>query len=607
MVKKKFIDKKHAVTYSLVYRSTEDVDDVPERLLVEADKGVGPGRVDAEVAAAAAAREAASGRRYPPGHPLAWLEDEAAAAPMSEARRRELIELGFPDDGYDYLKHMRVLGRGQANLEGPPADAAAASSTAGEAGASHAAPGPSVFLPAPALEAPEEDVQVIDASRLTVMQAVEAEGDAAVMAGGVTAFSRARDRMRRGEQRELAELEEAMRALEEAEELGDAEGEGDLLDDFVLAATEMGLEPEHEGGGEDEEGGDESEYSMVESEDEEEGSSYAGSEGAPGSQAGSRAGRPPARAGSIASTYWREERHDRKNLLTVIDEKFEHLALEYDEEEIGDLEEQGETIRGFADVKEFDNLLDEFLEAHGQSQEAHEGNLPYSAPRISQVGKEMEFHGFDDADAGVAIQRAHEALRRAEEQAAAEEEAAAAGGDTQHRQERVPYYEPRERERWDCESVLSLRSNLDNHPGRISEPRGGNRRPRSTAGSSAALPGDGGIIRLGRMGIPMGVLPPRRGAGAAAEQQQQQQQQEEGAEEGASEGQAPVAAVAVPHERRKGETAEEKRARKAAVKDAKRSAREQKKELKGLFKEAAVAAQRLAATAQPQAALKLPS
>lgn len=98
--------------------------------------------------------------------------------------------------------------------------------------------------------------------------------------------------------------------------------------------------------------------------------------------------------------------------------RFEHLALEYDEDEIGDLEEQGDTIRGFADVKgalrcrllaaclqrcvrlppsptgsfwsalpscflscslprfpchaEFDNLLDEFLEVHGSSQSAHE-------------------------------------------------------------------------------------------------------------------------------------------------------------------------------------------------------------------------------------------
>lgn len=33
------------------------------------------------------------------------------------------------------------------------------------------------------------------------------------------------------------------------------------------------------------------------------------------------------------------------------------------------------------------------------------------------------------------------------------------------------------RERWDCESVLSLRSNLDNHPASISEPTS-SRRPR---------------------------------------------------------------------------------------------------------------------------------
>lgn len=44
---------------------------------------------------------------------------------MTEERRRELVEMGFPDDGYDYLKHMRAPGRGgRGNLEGlePAAD-----------------------------------------------------------------------------------------------------------------------------------------------------------------------------------------------------------------------------------------------------------------------------------------------------------------------------------------------------------------------------------------------------------------------------------------------------------------------------------------------------
>lgn len=45
-----------------------------------------------------------------------WFQDEVDE--ISEDRRKELIELGFPDDGYDYLKHLRVLGKGQASLEG---------------------------------------------------------------------------------------------------------------------------------------------------------------------------------------------------------------------------------------------------------------------------------------------------------------------------------------------------------------------------------------------------------------------------------------------------------------------------------------------------------
>lgn len=31
---------------------------------------------------------------------------------MSDQQRQELIQLGYPDDGYDYLKHLRAAGRG---------------------------------------------------------------------------------------------------------------------------------------------------------------------------------------------------------------------------------------------------------------------------------------------------------------------------------------------------------------------------------------------------------------------------------------------------------------------------------------------------------------
>ena len=57
--------------------------------------------------------------------------------------------------------------------------------------------------------------------------------------------------------------------------------------------------------------------------------------------------------------------------------------------------------------------------------------------------------------------QAHEALRRAEEtpdERRIEQKAA------------VWVDDAAQRERWDCESVLSLRSNLDNHPGKIQDP-----------------------------------------------------------------------------------------------------------------------------------------
>ena len=272
-------------------------------------------------------------------------------------------------------------------------------------------------------------------------------------------------------------------------------------------------------------------------------------------------------------------------------------------------------------------------------------NLVYAAPKISQVGKEMHLHGFTDEDAGVAVQvgsghhslvfcaalrarcpakvllashsptnsrhnpafprvqKAHEVLERAEQ----EDEAAAARRERVVMSVEVPY---RERERWDCESVLSMRSNLDNHPGRISEP---SRLPRPRRGGNEAGPGPRtlGAIRLDSKGIPMGVLPPRLAAAAAAAAAGagDAQAAADGDSGGGSSGGEEVEAAGggAPLERHKGETAEEKKARKEAVKQAKRGARVNKKELKEMFKHEKVKAQHRAATAQPQAAIKLPS
>ena len=125
-----FIDKRKAQTFNLVFRSAEDdaishaaadaaSNDAAapppppphgEGLLVDASLGVGLGRPDPELQ-----RERQAERIHPMDF---WTVPETAA--ISDARRRELIELGFPDDGYDYLKHLRAPGGkfGEATLEG---------------------------------------------------------------------------------------------------------------------------------------------------------------------------------------------------------------------------------------------------------------------------------------------------------------------------------------------------------------------------------------------------------------------------------------------------------------------------------------------------------
>ena len=135
------------------------------------------------------------------------------------------------------------------------------------------------------------------------------------------------------------------------------------------------------------------------------------------------------------------------------------------------------------------------------------------------------------------------------------------------------------RDRWDCETIVSTYSNLENRPAVLDG--GAPRRQRGgaalSAAGGAALPAQ---IRLGKTGLPVEFVPTRAKAAAAEERSDSEDDDSDG---GADVG--PGAAWRADT-RRKGETAEEKRARKAAVKEGRREARAQKKETKGLFKAA---------------------
>lgn len=132
------------------------------------------------------------------------------------------------------------------------------------------------------------------------------------------------------------------------------------------------------------------------------------------------------------------------------------------------------------------------------------------------------------------------------------------------------YYTVRSVNPWDCESVLSTYSNLDNRPQTIGA---GGRRKKKNKGKGGASLGTveeaddaraiaRDIIHLsGKTGLPLGVLEAKA--------------RKEGGGGGVNKGEG----------RKKGETAEEKRARKAAVKKEREARRAEKKGTRAIFGE----------------------
>ena len=132
--------------------------------------------------------------------------------------------------------------------------------------------------------------------------------------------------------------------------------------------------------------------------------------------------------------------------------------------------------------------------------------------------------------------------------------------------------------RWDCETVISTLSNTENRPAVLDA--AAPRRRAGLAAGGARL--EAGLIRLGKTGVPVDFLPhARRAEAARALSPPPDEARSDGEGEGDGEGSAPRDWRA--DIRRKGETAEEKRARKAAVKEGRREARGAKKETRVLF------------------------
>ena len=126
----------------------------------------------------------------------------------------------------------------------------------------------------------------------------------------------------------------------------------------------------------------------------------------------------------------------------------------------------------------------------------------------------------------------------------------------------------REKEKWDCETVISTLSNLDNRPSVIGD--GPSHKP-AVLGSGPLEP----VHLCPKTGMPLGVLGP-------VYDEDEDGSGEDGEGESEAEDDEPKN---LGVKRNQKETKEEKRARKAAVKAERRARRQAKKETKTIFRE----------------------
>ncbi|CAN6300759.1 unnamed protein product [Urochloa humidicola] len=417
----------------------------------------------------------------------------SASGTLPEHVRREILELGLPDDGYNYLSHLREL---------RPTAAAAASS----------------FVPSSTAR-PEPlplDVKAYDASKVRVGPS-EGELDEGRTMCKVAAKTAPVRRIEKAVDPDVARL------LDESDVSG-SEDEG-LEEDFVILANRA------EGEDLDEEEEDEEvEYGNGVFSDVEEEFDF-------------------------------EEDDPKPRVRRLLDEQFDLLALE----EYGDSDEDDDKGVKDGEYELPSEVIDELKLFHNQNVCVDE---EYRTP-ADFVRRKLESSTADEVD-----ESAHVIKKCAEY-------AEKYLNDTAEEEVVLVSESSDESEIWDCETIVSTFSNLDNHPGKIETPGIPKRRlPRVFPGETATT---NDIIKLhGKEKLPVEYLPQRKKGGEKEKKVKPAEAATDKFKKGAEK-----------------ETKEEKKARKAAVKEEKREARKAKKELKGLYKSETQKAQKVAAVTGP--------
>ncbi|KAL7531722.1 hypothetical protein ACHAWF_003889 [Thalassiosira exigua] len=267
----------------------------------------------------------------------------------------------------------------------------------------------------------------------------------------------------------------------------------------------------------------------------------------------------------------------------VLCQKFEEALLEYDSDEVGDLDDECEEIVGDRPLEGDAGLeaaLDEFLVdkedevlMEGTTKKFEKKKRTGGSGYSALVGKTMVGADALAADPAanlvVNVEESKERMRAD----LAEADAVLANPEMDLPPEEIlidgkSYFSATPRNPWDCESILSTYSNLDNNPaviGRSDRKKKKKKKKGTGDGEGNAIPEDGPtMIRLSdKTGLPLGTFDDRR----VAEPEED----------------CTYLSVNLGEARSKSESKLEKQNRKAAVKEERRICRMQKKMMKEAF------------------------
>uniref|UniRef100_A0A7S2GYY7 Protein LTV1 homolog n=1 Tax=Octactis speculum TaxID=3111310 RepID=A0A7S2GYY7_9STRA len=269
-----------------------------------------------------------------------------------------------------------------------------------------------------------------------------------------------------------------------------------------------------------------------------------------------------------------EEESERPSDL----EELDATLREYDNDELGALEdpEDDPTMQGhiLLEDENLEDIMDSFLEETARIRTEH---LPVGAGMGAPDKKQLLEEKKQKKPKSEMTEAEKYAASDVEESDLEEEEGG--GGDSEEDEAgdvlgadafTVPEYADKPRggdEAWDCESILSTLSNLENHPTHLMEPKRKGSKARSTNADTASERGGHDnlphrIVLSTKTGVP--ILKPSTG----------EEEKKAGIGGGENKGVG----------RNKKETKEEKKARKQAIKKERQENRTQKRNLKDAYK-----------------------